>query len=71
MSTILTPNAPPPDRVIAVQAEDERLLARFVAKYPHLSFGNLTRGATFWLCSATWREIALAWARHDEQEGKL
>lgn len=69
MSTSLPRTVLPPDQ--AIRAEDERLLSRFVARYPHLSFENLTRGATFWLCSDTWREIALAWARHDETEGIL
>ena len=43
--------------------EEERLITRFVARHPHLSFENLIQGATFWLCRDTWREIALAWAR--------
>ena len=53
-----------------VLLDDERLLARFVTRHPHLSFENLIHGATFWLCRDTWREIALAWARHDLERGR-
>lgn len=59
-----------PNSAFARMDEEERLITRFVARHPHLSFENLIQGATFWLCRDTWREIALAWARHDlEREG--
>lgn len=51
-------------------SEEDRLLARFVARNPHLSFESLIQGATFWLCRDTWRAIALAWARHDLEKGE-
>lgn len=60
----------PPRRICAMLDDEERLLTRFVARHPHLSFENLIQGATFWLCRDTWREIALAWARHDLEKGK-
>lgn len=60
----------PPRRICTVVEADERLVDSFVARHPHLSFENLIQGATFWLCRDTWREIALAWARHDLEKGK-
>lgn len=59
-----------PNHATDLIVREERLLSRFVARHPHLSFESLIQGATFWLCRDTWREIALAWARHDiEREG--
>ncbi len=51
-------------------SEEDHLLARFVARNPHLDFESLIQGATFWLCRDTWRAIALAWARHDLEKGE-
>ena len=59
-----------PRGICAVLEADERLVDSFVAKRPHLSYENLTRGATFSLCYATWYEIARAWAQHDLERGR-